>query len=343
MHSRFRAIALLVLPLALVLVTTTALAGDNDPPSIPSGGGQYSDPAYGLTMNTPTWPNTTVNSDTTFIRWSGPRANNFSPNVGVSVQNIVITKAGWQKMQRDQLTAFGATIGRELPANVGGMEAVKMEVSLKLTATIETQAIQMAVFYPKHVVVIVCTALKSGYAALGPTFDAVFNSVRGGNDVPVPAAEGCTSYVDKKYQYSLNSPKWPNGAGTVMIFGPVEAEFASNIGIDVATARGTLADYITKNTDTFKKDRNVKLKTAKEIKCGTTDAWYTEVEVKMGNEVMFIAQLHVFANGKQFLITCTTKKQLAGKLARPFKAALESFRLNPPTGGTDGEKKDGDE
>ena len=144
-------------------------------------------------------------------------------------------------------------------------------------------------------------------------------------------ASKASRYTDELYGFSIQSPSFPaaakgSGVTPLIMLGPPENEFSSNVNVMVQETATTRKDYQKLSRDQFKAAQ-FKVLSEKETTVSKKDAMLIEYEGnQQGRDLRWIA-LAVITGERVYLVTCTALKGDYPKSEAAFKSCIKSFEL----------------
>jgi len=148
------------------------------------------------------------------------------------------------------------------------------------------------------------------------------------------AARRTATYADPYFGFTLAAPAFPGGDSVpavipVMMFGPSQGGFSSNVNVTVQRRKTTRDAYHTQMLAEFKA-AGLTLNATRNVTVSGKDAIQMDYQGTMGGRALRWLVLAVIDTDRVLLVTCTCPQERFAEHKAAFEACLASFRL---TGG----------
>ena len=168
--------------------------------------------------------------------------------------------------------------------------------------------------------------MKSSPGLVGVAIIVSGLSLREGDPGPKPSV-----YSDGLYGFSIEAPSFGRveKGGTVipvMLLGPSENKFASNVNVVVQAKASTRAAFRALTLEEFRQ-YGFKVNSDREVTVSGRDAIIFDYEgTQQGRDLRFLA-LAVIDKERVFVVTCTAPKELYKTYETKFQACLDTFKV----------------
>jgi len=150
----------------------------------------------------------------------------------------------------------------------------------------------------------------------------------------VPAAQNPTAtrsaYMDLNYGFALFAPKFPKATNQnvtpVILTGPGEAGFSSNVNVTIQPATTTRKAYHDQSLNEFRQV-GLKVNSDRNVTVSGKDAIRFDYEGQAGGKNLHFLSLAVIDKDRVILVTCTATPEAFPAIEPEFSACLDSFRL----------------